>query len=371
MRILLDYRPALRRRTGVGAYMHEAAMALARTAVPGEHILLFSASWKDRLMPDVVPPLEVIDRRIPVRVLNYAWHRLGQPPIEVVARTPVDVVQAAHPLLIPARRAARVVTVHDLDFLDHPERTRAEIRRDYPVLAGAHARAADHVVVVSPHTAAAVEKRFGVPADRITICPPGAPAGPPRSAPPGADGCILFIGTLEPRKNLGVLLDAYARLRQARAATPRLVLAGRHGASADALVARTLEAPLAGHVDLPGYVDDAEKRRLLERALVLILPSHDEGFGMPAIEALAAGVPVVASNRGALPATVGGAGALFEPDAPDELAHLLAAILDSPERQRLMAEQGLRQAAQFSWQQTADRLREAWRLAHEHRMRRA
>ena len=147
MRILLDYRPALVRRTGVGEYVHELARALAASPVPGEDIALFSASWKDRLAPDVVPGLRTIDRRVPVRALNYGWHRLGWPPVERLTGEAFEVVQSLHPLAIPAKRAARLITIHDLDFLDHPERTRAEIRRDYASLAPSHARAADGVVV--------------------------------------------------------------------------------------------------------------------------------------------------------------------------------------------------------------------------------
>src|SRR4029079_12854145 len=98
---------------------------------------------------------------------------------------------SAHPLPIPARHAAQVVTVHDLDFLDHPERTRREIRRDYPALAPEAVRRADHVRVVSRHTAREVERRLGVAADRITICSPGAPPWSPRpEEPPNGYGFV-------------------------------------------------------------------------------------------------------------------------------------------------------------------------------------
>ena len=131
MRILLDYRPALRERTGVGEYVHEIAAAIGRRLGPGAELALFSSSWKDRL-GEAVPPGRRVDVRVPVRVLNALWHRAGAPAVERFAG-PIDLVHAAHPLLIPSR-AARVVTVHDLDFLDHPERTRGEIRRDYATL---------------------------------------------------------------------------------------------------------------------------------------------------------------------------------------------------------------------------------------------
>jgi glycosyltransferase involved in cell wall biosynthesis len=367
VRILLDYRPALRQRTGVGAYIHETARALAATRAPGESVVLFSASWKDRLPADVVPPLDTIDRRIPVSVLNFAWHRLGRPAVERLAGHGFDAVQAAHPLLIPTARAAGLVTVHDLDFLDHPERTRAEIRRDYGALITSHLRRADRVVVVSPHTAREVEHRLGVPPSQITICPPGAPDWPARATLPGPDGCILFLGTLEPRKNLDVLLDAYARMLANRPSTPPLVLAGAATPAAAALVARTRLPPLAGHVEVTGYVTDARKAALYARALVFVLPSHTEGFGMTAVEAMKAGVPVVAANRGALPDTVGAAGALVDPDDALALADTLTRIVSSADMQRHMAAAGRTQAARFTWTHTAHRTREAWHLAVEHR----
>ena len=96
---------------------------------------LFSSSWTHRLAADVVPGATVIDRRIPVRLLNLLWHRAQWPSVEAVAGGGFDIAHSAHPLLMPSRRAARVVMVHDLDFLLHPERTQGEIRRDYPALA--------------------------------------------------------------------------------------------------------------------------------------------------------------------------------------------------------------------------------------------
>src|SRR5262245_3982387 len=122
MRILVDYRPALRERTGVGEYVHNLVRALTRhSATAGDEISVFTSSWKDR--PDARLPSDlgarVVDRRVPVRVLNYLWHRLEWPSVESLG-CEVDVVHAAHPLLIPSRNAAQVVTVHDLFFFTNP-----------------------------------------------------------------------------------------------------------------------------------------------------------------------------------------------------------------------------------------------------------
>jgi len=366
VRILLDYRPALRQRTGVGEYVHELARAVVATSQdPGEALLLFSASWKDRLDPAVIPGAAVVDRRIPVGWLNLFWHRLGWPPVERLAGGGLDVVQSMHPLLIPSRSAARVVTVHDLDFLDHPERTQAEIRRDYPALAAAHARRADRVVVNSQTTARDVQARLGVPGDRISVVYPGGPSWVPRDREP-ASGYLLFLGTLEPRKNLGALLDAYERVLALNPAMPRLKLAGQARPDAADLVARVARAPLAGHVDLAGYIEPSQREALYRGALALVMPSHTEGFGIPALEAMTAGVPVLATRRGALPEVVGDAGILVEPEAAS-LEKGLVELLGSESRRQAMREAGLRQAIQFQWRTSAQALREAWAMAVEAR----
>jgi glycosyltransferase involved in cell wall biosynthesis len=367
VRILLDYRPALRQRTGVGAYVHETARALVATAPPGESITLFSSSWKDRLDPAALPGADTIDRRVPVRLLNFAWHRLGWPPAERLTGRRFDVVQGSHPLLIPSTRAARLVTIYDLDYLDHPERSRREIRRDYPALTAEHARRADQVVVISAHTARAVESRLGVPASRISICVPGVSMPPARDAEPAGDGCVLFVGTLEPRKNLGVLLDAYAHLVARRADTPRLVLAGRTTPDSEPYLRQANSGVLAGRVEVPGYVDEATKRELYRRALVFVLPSHAEGFGLPVVEAMASGVPVIVANRGALPEVVGAAGRLVDPGNPEELAAALEDVLGHRDMRLRMIEAGRDRARCFTWARTARSMREAWQKAILHR----
>ena len=361
MRILLDYRPALRERTGVGEYVHGLASALCALLPPGDELVLFSSSLRDRLDGRAVPGASAVDARVPVRVLNYAWHRFEWPPVDLLAGRS-DVVHAAHPLLIPARSGVRAITVHDLDFLDHPERTRAEIRRDYPALVPDHARRADLVVANSRQTAAQTSSRLGVPAERLVVCRPGAPSWP-RRAEPAAVGPILFVGTIEPRKNLDVLFRAYARVLDGRPGVPPLVLAGRTVEQSDAILRPLAEAPLAGHARHLGYVDDPARRRLFEQASMLVIPSLDEGFGLPALEAMAAGVPVIASRRGALPEVVGDAGILV--DAGDDVAFAAAidALLADPQRRRAQADAGAARAREFTWADSAARLLDAYRAA--------
>jgi glycosyltransferase involved in cell wall biosynthesis len=368
LRILIDYRPALRQRTGVGEYAHELATALTSILRPPDSLVLFSSSWKDRLMPGVVPGVPIVDARVPVTVLNLLWHRVEWPPVESIAGD-VDVAHSMHPLLMPARTAAQVVTIHDLYFLDQPANAAAEIRRDYPALAAAHARRADVVVAVSEYTASLVARRLAVDPDRIVICSPAAPAWTPvehRST----NGPILFMGTIEPRKNVAALLQAYRELLARRPDAPHLVLAGKVTPACEGVLKAIDEPPLKGRVRAIGYVSGAERERQYRDASMLVLPSFDEGFGMPALEAMTMGIPVVVSDRGALPEVVGEAGLLVDPEAAGALAAAIERVLTDPGMALRASEAGKRQAARFTWRTSANRLLDAYRAAVERRRHR-
>ena len=431
MRVVIDYRPALRERSGVGEYTHQLVTAMLAASPPREsrnglELSLFSSSWKDRL--DASPELagaRTIDRRIPVRLLNLAWHRLEWPPVEWLGGGRFDVAHSSHPLLLPSKTAAQVVTIHDVNFVSHPERTRAEIRRDYPLLARDHANRADRVIVSSTFAAGEVAHVLGVPSERIAVCPAGAPDWSPRKTPP-RDGYVLFFGTLEPRKNVGGLLDAYERLlsgvsgvpkgtphdagrhphdagrlphdagrlphdagrlphdagrprhdvgRPFRGASssaniPDLVLAGRATAGARPWLERIERPPLNGRVRHVGYVESANRQALYEGARLLVQPSFEEGFGLTVLEAMSLGVPVVAARRGSLPEVVGDAGPLVDPDNPDDIANAIAQLLADEGYAAACAGRGLARARAFSWETTAHKVLDVYRQALAHRAER-
>jgi glycosyltransferase involved in cell wall biosynthesis len=374
VRVLVDYRPALRFRTGVGEYAHQLIKALLAAFPDGStrdpiRVTLFSSSWKDRLRPQEheLAAAARVDRRVPVRILNFAWHRLEWPGAERLTGRAFDVTHSFHPLILPSQRAAHVVTIHDLDFLRHPERTRAEIRRDYPALVRSHAHRADRIVVNSHFTGTEVERRLEVAADKITVCLPGAPDWSPRAAPPPDDAYVLFFGTLEPRKNVGTLLDAYETLVTRRRDMPVLVLAGRQTPESRGWLERIGRPPLSRFVRYAGYVDPKDRQILYEGARLLVQPSFDEGFGMPVLEAMTLGVPVVAANRGALPEVVGETGPLVDPDSSEELASAIERLIDDQALWAASAAKGPLRAHHFRWDQSARHLEEAYRLALQHR----
>jgi glycosyltransferase involved in cell wall biosynthesis len=376
VRVLIDYRPALRERSGVGEYVHQLARALLAAFPPGAgrplDLTLFSSSWKDRLAREAgIDGASIVDRRVPVRLLNLAWHRLGWPAIERLSGAGFDVAHSPHPLLLPSHTAARVVTIHDLYFLTHPERAHAEIRRDYPTLARRHAHRADRIIVPSQFTAREVERLLDVPADRISVCPHGRPDWTPRAAPPADGGYVLFLGTLEPRKNVGGLLDAWERLADRphvpRGRLPELVLAGKATADAQPWLDRLGRPPLRGLVRHIGYVEPERRRELYAGARLLVQPSFEEGFGFPVLEAMTLGVPVVAARRGALPEVLGDAGLLVDPGDPDEMAAAIAQMIEDDGLAATSTSKGLIRSCHFDWQRTAQGVYDAYQLAIHHR----
>jgi len=161
------------------------------------------------------------------------------------------------------------------------------------------------------------------------------------------------MGTLEPRKNVGVLLRAYARLIARMPSPPALVLAGPATDAAAQWLKEISEPPLAGHVQHLGYVRPERRYELYCDASMLVLPSHLEGFGLPVLEAMTVGVPVIVSRRGALPEVAGDAGVLIEPDDDVGLAAAMQRYLDDPSAAAAASARGIARARQYSWDASA------------------
>lgn len=362
MRILIDYRPALTQRTGVGEYIHRLTEALVRVAAGRDDIAIFASSWKDRLEPQMIPGTRAIDLRIPAAVLTRLWHQRGWPPADWLAGGRYDVVQSSRPTIVPTRAGSRFVTVHDLDFLDHPERTQAEFRGDYAALTRRHVRLADRVVVISAYTAGEVEARLDVPRTRIVVCRPGRPDWTPRPGPP-PDPYVLFMGTLEPRKNPRGLLEGYAALASRWPEVPRLILAGRVVPESAPWMEALQRPPLASRATHIGYISDAARESLYRNAAVLVLPSYNEGFGLPVLEAMTVGTPVVASNRGAIPEVLGDAGGNLVGVVGVDQDAGIERVLKDPGLAATLGGRGVRRSRLFDWETAAAALRASYEEA--------
>ena len=306
------------------------------------------------------PILHLVGSRLPRPFLYEAWHRGRRPRVDRMAGQP-DVVHASGGA-VPATRAPLVATVHDLAWRRHPE---AATRRGHRMFEGwlADARRADRVVCPSEATRRELVDA-GFDGDRIRVVPLGvAPVVVEQGLPQllrvryGLDGpFVLWVGTLEPRKNLGRLVAAMS------AAAPLsdvpLVLVGPDGWRTD--VARTV-APLGERAVVVGSVSEVEKRAWYEAADVFCLPSLHEGFGLPVLEAMAHGVPVVTSAGTATEELAGEAGLTVDPTDTGAIAEALCAVLADETLATRLADAGRIGAASRRWSDTADGLMEVYR----------
>ena len=362
----LDLRPALSKPTGVGAYVMALAQRLPELA-PADRFYFFSASLRDRY-PSMAWPRNavLVDRRLPVRALNYAWNRLEWPPLDRVVGAALDLVHSPYPLLIPARKARRVVTLHDLFFLKHPDMTEAEIRRDYAVLVREHVRRAHGVICVSEHTASEARLLLDVAPAKLAVIPLGVdPAYRLPISEEAVDailarrrlprGAILYVGTDEKRKNLVNLAMAYIGLAGRRGGIPPLVMVGPGPEWAQG---GTIMGP---QIRATGYLETREIRALMAASIALVLPSLEEGFGLPVVEAMAAGLPVVCSRGSALQEVAGDAALFVNPLDTSSIADGIETILDDRARRDRQRQAGLERSRAFDWDMAAAKTLEFYR----------
>jgi glycosyltransferase involved in cell wall biosynthesis len=393
MKVALDATPLLGPRTGVGRYVAGLAEALAGLAGPEpESVALVPFSWRGTgdlaATAPSGPRIRLGRRRVPARLLQAAWGRLPLPPVEWLSGQ-VDVFHATNFVAPPTRRAATVVTIHDLTYLRFPEMVTDASARYRQLVPRALRRGA---VVCTPTAAVATEvaAEYHLPPDRIVVTPLGVDPSWRQAPPPTPtwlathglpDRYLLFVGNREPRKNLTTLLTAYrhllgstvARVGDGPTATegagatttptvPPLVLVGPPGWG------ETLDT--AGlppdAIRTPGYLPQADLVQVVAGATALVVPSWYEGFGLPALEALACGTPVVASDLPALREVLGDQADLVPPGDPAALADALARTLDDPGDERRSAARRTR-AAGFTWENCAQATLSAYRLALESR----
>lgn len=310
------------------------------------------------------PNLQVEYTRWPTerRLVRIAWEQVLWPV--AAARHHLDLLHSPAFVTPVLNTRPTVVTVHDLSFIHLPDRFPALQRWYLTTQARRSCQQASRVVAVSESARQDVHRAFAVPLERIDVVYPGiderfrlqpdAAVALLRQENKLPHRFILHVGTLQPRKNLPFLLDIFAQLRQEKAfADVSLVLAGGKGWFYEEIFGRVQALGLAEWVHFPGYVPDEELPLWYAAAACLVFPSAYEGFGLPIIEAMACGTPVIAVNTSSIPEAIGEAGLMAEVGDAAALLNHLRAVLSQPDLAHTLRQKGLAHARNFSWPASA------------------
>lgn len=364
MRICLDISPAVHHRAGLGRYAQELLVALLAVDPENEYLAFYNRPCEAQ----VDPPLDRL-LHLTTNLPNKPWRmsvllaQLTHLPQDRLFPA-VDLVHATDHLLPRLSQVKSVFTLHDLIFRFHPE-THKPLNRWFLTLMMPHfLQAADAVIAVSECTKRDAVRLYGIDEAKIRVIYEGVNPRFRLATPEAISGVrqkhglpehfILSVGTIEPRKNLNTLLEAYRALRH-RGAQFKLVIVGKRGWLYRGFFRRLRELSLEDEIILPGFVPDEDLPALYSAADLFVFPSLYEGFGLPPLEAMACGTPVVTSDVSSLPEIVGDAAITIDPHNAQELAEAILHVLEDPALRVGLHHKGVARAKMFSWEDTAKR----------------
>lgn len=366
MRIGILYTSALRQRAGIGRYTRGLVNALARLNTPHQYTLVISRDSPPEKIPPLPANFTVKQLPLPEKWLTILWHRLNLPLAIDRWAGPFDLFHAPDFVLPPLHRTPGLLTVHDLSFLKHPQGAVPKLRRWLMRVVPQGVSRARHILADSCSTRADLADWLNVPADKITVIGAGvesrfqpitdaqkqAAVRTKYQLPPEF---VLALGTLEPRKNFTGVIEAFNEI-QAGIPDLHLVIAGGKGWLYESIFEAAANSPARDKIHFIGFVADEDLPTLYSLAHIFAYPSFYEGFGIPVLEAMACGTPVVTANNSSLPEVAGQAALLANADNTAELGAAIRRLATRPDLHRQYRQLGLSRAAQFTWEEAAHKL---------------
>ncbi len=375
--IAIDYTPAYEQGGGIGRYVRELVTALAHVDAPENRYRLFVAGAGRKPLPEI-PGAQFEWKPVSLTPswLARLWGRARLPfPVELFTGN-VDLYHATDFVLPPTRSKTRtVLTVHDLSFLRVPETASPGLRQYLENVVPRSVQRADHVLADSEATRQDLISYYQTDASKIEVLYSGVDS---RFRPITDQAAInrvrqhygisnrpyvLSVGTVQPRKNYPKLIEAVSRLKQSELC---VVIVGGKGWLEDPIYASIRQLGMQERVIFAGFVADDDLPAIYSGSLCMALPSLYEGFGLPVLEAMACGVPVITSNLSSLPEVAGNAGILVTPTHLEEITNALERVTTDSALRESMVAKGLLQAQKFSWEASAQQLKRVYdQLLHE------
>ncbi len=376
MRIAVDYTPALRQRGGIGRYTRGLFRALASIDRSREYVLLIS---HDAPSDDFPWPDNFTFERLPMseRLATIVWQRLRLPiPAEAFVG-PVGIYHSPNYVLPSLRKASPIVTIHDLSFWKLPEYAEPSLREYLMSAVPRAASSAGHILADSESTRKDIVELLGTPPEKVSVVysgverifrpVPEAAARVRAKYHLGDIPFVLSLGTLEPRKNFDGLIRAFDLAKQRAGIPHHLVIAGGKGWMYDGIF-RTAEAsPYREQIHLVGFVEEEDLPALYTACDLFAYPSHYEGFGLPPLEAMACGTPVLAARNSSMPEVLGDAAVWVSAEDEDEIADGMVRALTDEDLRQSSIEAGMRRAREFTWERGARQLLDVYRRVEEER----
>ncbi len=372
MHITIDYTSAIRQRAGIGRYTRNLVSALADADHDNKYTLFCAGDG-----PEPAPwpaNFGVRATRVSSRALAVGWHKFHLPITAERFSGDSDVFHSPDFTLPPLRTARGVVTIHDLSFLRVPQCADPRLRDYLTENVPRSVKRATQVLVDSSNTKQDVVDLLNVPDEKISVIHAGVE---PRFRPARdleelsrvrhryrlPEFFVLFVGTIEPRKNLSRLISAYSDFRRQTGLPHELVISGAKGWLYEDIYEQVTREGLTEDVLLPGFVDDRDLPVLYTLADLFVFPSLYEGFGLPPLEAMACGTPVIASDNSSLPEVLGQAALLVPADDTTAIADAMARVLGDATLRTRLSDLGRAQAARFTWAGAAHQLMDAYQKA--------
>ena len=377
MKLVIDYTPAVRQSAGIGRIIRGQIDALVQNN-PGYDLSLFVAGAVAASQRANAPlPLHTFPA-ISERNLTRIWHRLKVPfpRVEWLTGGAIDLFHATDFVLAPVSAKTKMLTVHDLAFMRYPEAAMPSLHHYLNIVVPRSIGRADHVIADSGHTAQDLEELWPQLAGRISVVQGAVDHSFFRRVTDqkallatrrkyGLDDrpFILGLSTLQPRKNFARLIRAFHAARQEAALPHQLVIGGKKGWLFDDIFNTVRDLNLEEDVHFPGFIADSDLPALYSAAEFFAYPSLYEGFGLPVIEALACGTPVLTADNSCLP-EAGGAGALYvDAESVDSIAGGITRLAAQPELRARLAAAGQAHARAFTWQRSLRHLLDAYERA--------
>jgi glycosyltransferase involved in cell wall biosynthesis len=367
-RIGIDYSPAFEQTAGIGRYVRELIGATAQLERGADYRLLVTGSHANALPAPLASNFHWSPTRLSTRRLWQAWLRPWIPlPVELFTGE-IDLFHATNFVLPKLHSKTRaLLTVHDVSYVRVPEVAGTGIKPFLDAIVPRGIARADHIIADSLATKHDIIDIYGTPADKITVLLSAAedrfqPVTDPhklhavRQKYAIPDRPYVFsVGTVQPRKNFGRLIEALAIVRS-HGHDIGVVIAGGRGWKEDPIYATVTQTSMTDYVRFIGFADDEDLPALYSGAEQMVLPSLYEGFGFPVLEAMGCRTPVITSNVSSLPEVAGDAAILVTPTDVEAIAHAIEHLLTHREDRQALIEKGVRQAATFTWEKSARHL---------------